>query len=51
MKKINARAHWGATKGSIDQNVEYCSKEGCFEERGIKPLNKKRKGEMEKETW
>lgn len=46
VKKINSRAHWEATKGSIDQNVEYCSKEGSFEERGTKPFSQKRKGEL-----
>ena len=50
-RKINYRAHWEMTKGTIDQNVQYCSKEGHFEERGIKPLSKKRKGEIEKERW
>jgi len=50
-KKINSRAHWEMTKGNIDQNVDYCSKEGHFEERGIRPLSKKRKGEIEKERW
>jgi hypothetical protein len=50
-KKINPRAHWEQTKGSIDQNVEYCSKDGTFEERGIRPLSKKRQGEKEKERW
>lgn len=51
LKKVNGRAHWEATKGSIDQNVAYCSKDGCFEERGIKPLSKKRQGENERERW
>lgn len=51
LKKINARAHWEATKGSIDQNVAYCSKDGNFEERGIKPLSKKRQGDIEIERW
>lgn len=50
-KKLNGRAHWEQTKGSIDQNVEYCSKDGKFEERGIRPLSKKRQGENEKERW
>lgn len=50
-KKINGKAHWEQTKGSIDQNVEYCSKDGAFEERGIRPLSKKRQGENEKERW
>lgn len=47
VKKINGRAHWEMTKGNIDQNVAYCSKEGDFEERGTKPMSQKRKGEAE----
>lgn len=50
-KKINGRAHWEATKGNVEQNYEYCSKEGNFEERGTKPVSQKRKGEMEKERY
>lgn len=44
-KKINDQAHWEPTKGSIDQNYDYCSKEGDFEERGTRPMSQKRKGE------
>lgn len=47
VKKLNTRAHWEMTKGNIDQNVTYCSKDGNFEERGIKPVTQKRKGELE----
>lgn len=51
LKKINARAHWEATKGNVEQNYDYCSKEGNFAERGTKPVSQKRKGEMEKERY
>lgn len=51
MKKINSHAHFEATKGSVDQNVAYCSKDGKFEERGIKPMSQKRKGEANVERW
>lgn len=27
-KKIDGEAHWEATKGSIEQNIKYCNKEG-----------------------
>lgn len=43
-KAINGRAHWEIAKGSVDQNVTYCSKEGNVTERGIKPANAKEKG-------
>ena len=45
VKKLNGKSHWEMTKGSIDQNIEYCSKDGKFEERGIKPMSQKRKGD------
>lgn len=55
MKKLIPRAHFEVTKGNIDQNIEYCSKEGDFTERGVKPMSQKRKGECGKasleERW
>jgi len=55
MKKLIPRAHFESTKGSIDQNIEYCSKEGDFTERGVKPMSQKRKAECGKasleERW
>lgn len=51
VRKLAAHAHWTATKGSIDQNVAYCSKDGKFQERGIRPLSQKRKGDANLERW
>ena len=51
VKKIMPRAHLEPRKGSVDQAVEYCKKEGDFEERGEKPKSQKEKGEMEKKRW
>lgn len=51
VKLINARCHWEMTRGNIDQNYAYCTKDGNFEERGIKPVSQKRKGEMERERY
>lgn len=51
VKKIFPRAHIEKAKGDAEQNKEYCSKEGSFEEYGNIPLSNKRKGEVEKERW
>jgi len=51
LKKLNARACWNKTKGSADQNIVYCSKEGRWEEKGVRPVSPKKKGEMEKERY
>ena len=51
VKKIMPRAHLEPRKGSVDQAVEYCKKEGDFEERGEKPKSQKERGEMEKKRW
>lgn len=51
VKALNQRAHWEETKGSIDQNITYCSKEGDFEERGTRPMSQKRKGEANIERY
>lgn len=43
MKKLLPRAHLEAAKGNPDQNIEYCSKDGNYVERGDKPIGGKRK--------
>lgn len=43
MKKLIPKAHFEATKGSIDQNIAYCSKDGDFTERGTKPMSQEKK--------
>ena len=42
------RAHVEARKGTIQQAIEYCQKEGDWEEHGEKPKMPKEKGEGEK---
>lgn len=51
LKKVMPRAHLEIRKGSIDQAVEYCKKEGDFEEFGEKPKSQREKGELEKIRW
>lgn len=50
LKKFNPRIHWEATKGSIDQNIQYCSKANDFMEYGIKPMDVKQKAECGKRS-
>jgi len=48
VKKVMPRAHLEPRKGTVDQAVEYCKKEGDFEEIGIKPMSQKEKGAANK---
>jgi len=48
VKKVMPRAHLEPRKGTVDQAVEYCKKEGDFEEFGIKPMSQKEKGAANK---
>lgn len=51
MKKFMPRAHLDPRKGTVDQAVDYCKKEGNFEEYGEKPKSDAKKGEGEKKRW
>jgi hypothetical protein len=50
VRKLLLGAHVEATKGSIDQNVTYCSKGGDIYEQGIKPLSQKARGILGKRS-
>lgn len=50
-KKICSKCHWEPCKGSVDENYVYCTKDVVFEERGVKPMSQKQKGDGEKERW
>lgn len=51
LKKFLPRAHFEAQKGSFEQAIDYCKKDGDFVEFGIPPVSRKRKGELEQERW
>jgi len=44
LKKLFPRAHLEVSKGTPEDNREYCSKEGNFTERGVLPLSQVKKG-------
>ena len=45
IKKIPG-AHVEIRRGTVDQAIEYCKKEGAYTEVGAKPKNQKEKGEL-----
>jgi len=51
VKKLMPRAYLAPRKGTIDQAVDYCKKDGKYEEFGVKPKSAKEKGDGEKARW
>lgn len=51
VKKILAKAHWEIAKGTSDQNIAYCSKEGEVTSRGEPPKSKEQLGADERARW
>lgn len=48
LKALIPRAHFEIAKGNVEQNYIYCTKDGDFVERGVKPCDPKEKGEKGK---
>jgi len=48
---LGIRYHLERRKGTLQQAIEYCKKDGEFFEFGTKPLNGKEKGQAEKDRW
>lgn len=48
---LGPRFHLESRKGSLDQAIEYCKKDGDFHEFGTKPFTAKEKGQSEKDRW
>ena len=44
-------AHVEIARGSVQQNISYCSKEGDFLELGDRPITQLEKGALESERW
>lgn len=51
MSKFLERAHWEPQRGSFEQAIEYCKKDGSFEELGEAPMSDKKKGECGKRVY
>jgi len=48
---LGLRYHLERRKGTLQQAIEYCKKDGEFFEFGNKPITSKEKGQAEKDRW
>jgi hypothetical protein len=48
---VGQRVHLERRKGSVEQAIRYCKKDGAVTERGDPPLSQAAKGDREKQRW
>lgn len=51
VKLLYPRAHLEKQRGTFTQAIEYCKKDGSFEEYGRPPMDSREKGETQKAKW
>lgn len=51
VKKLLPTSHWEVSKGTSEQNIKYCKKDGDFNEYGSVPKTPLEKGQDEKLRW
>lgn len=51
LKKINPRIHWEVQKGTFEQAIQYCKKDGSAVELGVAPMSQKEKGDCNKRRF
>jgi hypothetical protein len=51
LKSFISRAHIEVARGTAEENIAYCSKDGEYIEHGDRPMTSKQKGEKGKEYW
>ena len=51
LKKMYPRAHVELRRGTITEAIDYCVKEGKYEEHGTRPMTQAEKGQCNKDRW
>jgi len=51
LKEYNGRIHWEIARGTVEQNIEYCTKDGRFDMAGEPPASQEEKGNSGKRNW
>lgn len=51
VKKLLKHCHIEIQKGTCDEAIQYCKKDGDYFETGHRPISQQEKGDAEKENW